>query len=267
MKKVLSILLSLCLGACASLVLSPITSAVHNGDLEALRYEIEVNGASPNSRDYENKPILLRAAWLGHQEIVDYLIKKGANVHLGNVNNQQPLHIATTYGHFTIVRSLVAAGADINAIKKDTQSTPLLLAGLNNRHDIATFLIRQGADIQQTDYKGNDILAYAQKNNDVALTQQIRSIIEQQIAQRKAEKRRQQKLAQQRKRIEQQKALATRSVAAKPQVKSETKKLTKPIVKSAIPSPVPPVKQKVPTPNPQKPNTIKPKEKPKPFKI
>lgn len=265
MTKYLSILFLLLLSACASVVLDPVTLAVHNGDLAALRHEIEVNGASPNSRDFENKPIMLRAAWKGHQGIVDYLIARGVDVNAGNAYNQQPLHIATTHGHLGIVKSLVSAGADLNAVKSDTKSTPLLLAGLNNRHDIAMFLVQQGAGLQYKDYKNYDILAYAHKNNDSQLadlvSHKIRKI---QIAERNRlqaiKKREAAKQAEKRKAAQQSEKNKVAAKSGKKPGKT-TASQEKPTAKK------PTGKKPATIIPPQEEQKEKTKEKPKPFKI
>jgi ankyrin repeat protein len=51
------------------------------------------------------------AAYCGHKEIVDILIKRGAEVNVKNKNGQTPLNNATRIGHKEIMELLIENGA------------------------------------------------------------------------------------------------------------------------------------------------------------
>ena len=63
-----------------------------------------------------------------------------------NVNAQSCLHKAIFFGHVAMSRLLVEAGADVNARGMVTKDTPLVLALIHSRLDIAVFLLERGAD-------------------------------------------------------------------------------------------------------------------------
>lgn len=89
---------------------------------------------------------------LGEKEFLNFLIKNiDSNIHLKNYINHipiydKPINIASIGGHIKIVETLLANGADINAID-DQGSTPLTSAISNNHIELAELLIKRNADI------------------------------------------------------------------------------------------------------------------------
>jgi ankyrin repeat protein len=57
-----------------------------------------------------------------------------------------PLHFAARQGHIDAVKSLLAAGADINQVTAGDKTSPLLIAIINGHFDLAEYLLEQGAD-------------------------------------------------------------------------------------------------------------------------
>ena len=53
-----------------------------------------------------------RAAWCGHTDVVQRLIKEKANVNAVDVHGETPLHDAAMRNHFNTVEALLHAGAD-----------------------------------------------------------------------------------------------------------------------------------------------------------
>lgn len=73
------------------------------------------------------------------------------------------LNVAISKGDLGKVQQLVEIGVDVN--KKDERgTTPLMYAILFNQPQIAAYLIRNGADCNAKDVKGNSISDYAEKS-------------------------------------------------------------------------------------------------------
>ena len=60
-----------------------------------------------------------------------------------------PLHVASQNGYEAVVRSLVAAGAVVNAARSDSGGTPLHIASQKAHVHIVNALIEFGANVNQ----------------------------------------------------------------------------------------------------------------------
>jgi len=90
--------------------------AATNGRLGAA-YQLVGRGADVNGLAYETRP-LIRAAWKGHREMIDWLLDHGASVDAtgwlgGHVKGGTALHIAANNGNLAVVKQLARRGADV----------------------------------------------------------------------------------------------------------------------------------------------------------
>lgn len=67
------------------------------------------------------------AAWEGHDNIVKFLLEKGANVNSADANGRTLMHVAAQYARMSIVDMLLDKKADVNAMDNEGVS-PLFLA-------------------------------------------------------------------------------------------------------------------------------------------
>ncbi len=65
---------------------------------------------------------------------------------VGHTGGLAPIHFAARQGHLEAVKTLLAAGSDINQLTGD-QTSPLLIATINGHFDVAQLLIEKGADV------------------------------------------------------------------------------------------------------------------------
>jgi len=78
-----------------------------------------------------------------------------------NVSALACLHKAIFFGHIAMSRLLVEAGADVNARGMVTKDTPVVLALMHSRPDIAVLLLERGADPNVPSGSGQLPIAYA----------------------------------------------------------------------------------------------------------
>lgn len=97
---------------------------------------------------------LYYAATFGLTDVVDQLIKSGANLNApGSRYGGTPLHGAVWRNHVPAAKLLLEAGADVD--KLDThRMSPLHLAGVTNNDRMTKLLLSFSANTEITDFKG-----------------------------------------------------------------------------------------------------------------
>jgi ankyrin repeat protein len=122
---------------------STIYQAAETGRDDMVKFLANLN-IDPNSPYRQEIPIV-KAASQGNLSMVQTLLAVGADVNAGaDAGTWTALHQAAGKGDLEMVRSLVAAGAKVNAGIKEWQ-TPLQLAARSRHDDVIDFLIQNGA--------------------------------------------------------------------------------------------------------------------------
>jgi ankyrin repeat protein len=83
----------------------------------------------------------------GDLPAVERAILKGTNVNGKNGNGSTVLYIASENSHKTVVRLLLAKGANVNAKTADNLATPLHVAAQEGHREIAELLLAKGAEV------------------------------------------------------------------------------------------------------------------------
>ncbi len=65
---------------------------------------------------------------------------------VGNQGGMTALHLAARQGNLETVKTLLEAGADVNALSAGDKTSPLLIATINGRFDLGKVLLDHGAD-------------------------------------------------------------------------------------------------------------------------
>jgi ankyrin repeat protein len=139
---------------------TPLMAAARAGSVDAVNALLQA-GADPNAVDsLEHQTALMWATAEGHLDVVDALLDAGANPNLKarvseltkrSTRTDFPtggftaLHWAARNGDEAVVRRLVEGGADLNLTNGDG-ATPMMLAIVNDRFDMAAKLLELGAD-------------------------------------------------------------------------------------------------------------------------
>lgn len=108
-------------------------SAIYSGDLDRLKYVLNLNQKYVNqvSKDHTS-PLLLSIA-LGNKEMAKELILNGSNVNQADLNKLYPIHVACQEGFLDIVSILIENKANLN-VKTEAGNVPIALAA-NHDHD------------------------------------------------------------------------------------------------------------------------------------
>ena len=138
---------------------TPLIRAAYRGNLEVVQYLLD-NGASINLQDDLGRVALIEAAIIGNLPVVECLLNKGAEVNVQNANKKTALMLAASRRHLEIVKYLVAKKADVN-VQDKLGMTALMLASGNGHLDIVNHLVENGAKINVQDKDGKTALMLA----------------------------------------------------------------------------------------------------------
>jgi ankyrin repeat protein len=168
--------------------------AVESGNFKMLKFLVdnlekkqkELAGKKEETAAEEEKPVvevinrqgmtpLHIATEMGHTEITEYLIDKGADPEIKNRgDNQTPLDLALAAGNLKIVKYLIAGGASPNAT--DNQGNSLLhIFTENGDLDMVKKLLKDGAEINALSNQGETALDIAQAKNHKSIEQFLKS--------------------------------------------------------------------------------------------
>ena len=112
--------------------------AIEVNNVDIAKYLIDQRVDIIHEKDNSGHTALVHAANEGLTDLVQYLIEKGANMH---VNNEMALYLAAKKGHMDVVQLLVEHGACVNNRVHNAAAV-----ALSNGFDrIAHYLIQHGA--------------------------------------------------------------------------------------------------------------------------
>ncbi|XP_068900839.1 ankyrin repeat domain-containing protein 50-like [Tenebrio molitor] len=120
------------------------------GDVKKLQELLKV--VDIEARDQDNKTILHIASYYGHETLVEYLLDKGANTDATNKNGRIPLHLASQLGHVKVVKQL------LDKVHKSTARdnwglTPLSRAAYKGHKEVVKLLLDAGFNANAQNYR------------------------------------------------------------------------------------------------------------------
>ena len=141
-----------------------------NGDLEMVKVLLQYE-AAPNALCYQNETALELATnryeKTNNTDLVELLLKHGANANVNNEQSMTPLHFASRDGNIGEVQVLIKYGANVNATDESLM-TPLHMAALGHIEDglanVTEILLKNGANIGAKDDNLRTPLHYAVAN-------------------------------------------------------------------------------------------------------
>ena len=121
------------------------------------------NGADVNAFTNDKFTPLIIASNCNNLNVVNILIKHGANIHLVDRYGRTALHYSITvvdHDSVTVLRSLIKNGADVNALTND-KCSPLMMSSLSGSVNVVTILVENGANMDIQNQNGDTALHYA----------------------------------------------------------------------------------------------------------
>ncbi len=96
-------------------------------------------------------------------DIIDLLIDSGADLEYRDSEGVSVFDYAIQYGNENLVDRFLALDIDVNATKRNSSMTPLMVAVCYNKFNITKKLLEKGAVINSIDNKGISAYDFARK--------------------------------------------------------------------------------------------------------
>eukprot|EP00210_Caulerpa_lentillifera_P001155 g1112.t1 len=120
--------------------------AAEAGDIVSVKEIIKLSPEIDlNSTDDQGHTALYRASFYGRTQVVEFLLKQGANADLDDMDGQTSLHVAAERGFGRITQALLEKTKDVN-VQNLVGSTPMLSAAQNGNISVLRELLKFGAD-------------------------------------------------------------------------------------------------------------------------
>lgn len=127
-------------------LVEPLFDAVVQGEEQLVLMYLHI-GAHINAKGYDGQNVLHWAAASPFgEQLLSFLINKGADITAEDKMGYTPLHLHALRGRVYGTSCLLQAGAPVNVASERNGFTPLHLAILHNHIEVANILLAYGAD-------------------------------------------------------------------------------------------------------------------------
>ena len=116
-------------------------NACRLGQIEKVERFLKSNKIDINSQDEYGKTALICATDMGYKDILELLIKGGANLNIQDEYGKTALIYSAQTGYKDVVELLIKGGADLN-IQEENSNTALEIAAKMEFKDIVELLIK-----------------------------------------------------------------------------------------------------------------------------
>jgi ankyrin repeat protein len=148
---------------------TPLMTAAEIGNLEITHALLDANANVHAKESEAGQTALMWAVAEGHNDVAEALIDKGASIHDKTDAGFTALHFASLNGSLNSTQKLVSMDAEVNAMSEDEMS-PLLLAAAGGHDELARYLLAQGANPHERDFRGYTPLHYAAMRSNMMET-------------------------------------------------------------------------------------------------
>lgn len=151
----------------------PLVYAINAGaSNEAIKFLLSQPGNEVTKLTHDARTYLFWAASKGNDEIVQYLVDKGAKVDLEDSHGYTALNFAASAGqqNTKVYDILIAKGVDLKKSLNDDGANVLLLAIANDKDfKLTDYFTAKGLSLNSTDAQGNTAFNYAARGGNIEL--------------------------------------------------------------------------------------------------
>ncbi|XP_067673680.1 putative ankyrin repeat protein RF_0381 [Haliotis asinina] len=128
------------------------------GDLRRVEYILSKDTANINIGDENGVTPAMIAAQIGRRDILELLVKRGADLSLTNDEERNVLHVACMEGNMEVAKYIHSQNIIGIESTDGFETTPLMFAAVSGKIEVFSFLIRIGADVSRENANGENIL-------------------------------------------------------------------------------------------------------------
>ncbi|XP_046547959.1 inversin-like [Haliotis rubra] len=148
-------------------------AACRAGYVEIVKYVLSQNILDINRGDKMMRTPLMVASETGHKDVVELLVRSGANVSLVNEKGRNFLHFACQGGDVETVKYVLAQD-NVGINSRDFRGrTPVMEAAKNGHKEVVVFLLSKGADVSLVDVSGNHLLHTACEGGNIEVVKYV----------------------------------------------------------------------------------------------
>jgi ankyrin repeat protein len=138
-------------------------AACSTANIELVRYFVLEKGADISIQNWHGDTPLSKAAAMGHGDIVEFLLDRGAP-QVANNDGAFPIHLAAVHNRREVLAVFLQHDIDPNTLSAKNR-TPILLAAAMGQTAAIEVLSRHGADVNLSDVHGQTPLYMAVYQN------------------------------------------------------------------------------------------------------
>ncbi|XP_068428911.1 ankyrin repeat domain-containing protein 50 [Clinocottus analis] len=143
--------------------------------LEKANLLIEKGGVPLESRDSEGRTALHVASWQGCVEMVDLLLKHGANPNAQDTEGRPPIHSVAWTGHAEVGHRLLKTSGVVIDLPCHQRATALSIAAQEGHANIVAMLLERGANPNHMDKYGRSPVKVAGKHRHFNIVRLLES--------------------------------------------------------------------------------------------
>eukprot|EP00039_Didymoeca_costata_P024501 m.10497 g.10497 ORF g.10497 m.10497 type:complete len:424 (+) comp4270_c0_seq2:286-1557(+) len=144
---------------------TPLMYAAFLGHDNVVNYLLESASVEGDKRGKnDGRTALMWASACNHESIVYFLLQNGVNLEARDNEGRTSLFIAAMNGQENALKLLVDSRANIETRQKELNRTPLMMATVNKYEASVNILVNAGVDLTAKDDEGSTALDLAKKN-------------------------------------------------------------------------------------------------------